>query len=390
MESFALSKTSNFKDIESAFETLEEHKNLRLRLPNTLQERGVFGLEGLVCQLLATWLRNNEGENLLHTYTDKITDEAFEDISSNFYGICALRLSDRVLSNSEKIEIPKEIALSKAFERVRNVLSGNYKDAYKGLYVAIPSIKSSGVNKEYNNPFYNQGAVIGKSAFRKLTDDILSVVVPQPKRDSFIEGIKVHVSEIVRELFDNTHKHGRENESGDILPTNFRGVIYNSVDVTPERLEKLVKSGTQGMALFSGDWKAWMDKNQRNFPVLDVTVVDAGPGYARRWTGKNKNDLKFEDEISSIIECFTKNKSTSPNIADGSGLTHVLTDLRKLRGWFRLRTGSVSVSRSFFNGDGSVDISRKDINKEGIFVEGVSFNIVIPLVDITKEGITNV
>jgi len=385
MESFSLTKNSNFRDIEKAFTVFEVNKKLRLRLPNNLQEKGVFGLEGLVCQLLATWLRNNEGDNILHSYADEPIADAFEDLSSTFYGICALRLADQVLTSSKKIEVPSEIALSKAFERVKKVISGNYKDAYKGLYVAIPSIKSLGASKEYNNPFYNQKEVIGKKGFRKLTDDSLAVVVPQSQRSSFVDGIKGNVSEIVRELFDNTHKHARENEVGDVLPTNFRGVIYNSVDVTPERLSKLVRGGTKGMALFSVEWTKWMVTHKRNLPVLDITIVDAGPGYARRWTGKHKADLTFEEEVEAVVECFEKNKSTSPNDADGSGLTHVLTDLRKLRGWFRLRTGTVAVSRSYFDGVGSVTISNSDVSKAGVFVEGVSFNIVIPLVDIDKE-----
>ena len=385
MESFALIKTSNFKDLEKAFCLLEENKSLRIRFPNRLQEKGVFGIEGLVCLLLATWLRNNEGENILHTYADGVNEHAFEDLSSSFYGICALRLSDKILT-SNKVEVDRKIALSIAYNRVRNVIAGNFKDAYKGMYVAIPSIKSLGVNREYNNPFYNQENVIGKQGFSRLIEEAIAVVVPQSQRNEFIKAVKPSVSEVVRELFENTHKHGRENEIGDVLPTNFRGVIFNSVDVTLSRLNKLVQSGTEGMLGFTAEWAGWMKDNQRKLPVLDITVVDSGPGYARRWTAKSKKDLSYEEEVGAVVDCFKKNNSTSPNLGDGSGLTHVLTDLRKLRGWFRLRTGSVGVSRSFFDGMGSVEISDKDVKKAGAFVEGVSFNIVIPLVDITKEG----
>jgi hypothetical protein len=389
MESFALTKDSNFKDIEKAFEILENNPTLRIRLPNHLQEKGVFGLEGLTCQFIATWLRNNTGENILHTYSNSISPEEFEDFSSSFYGICALRLVDQILTN-QKVVIPSNVALEHAFVRVRKVIKGEYKDAYKGMYVAIPSIKSLGVNREYNNPFYNQGRVIGKEGFRRLLDEVMTVVIPSAQRNVLIESMKGNISEIVRELFDNTHKHGRENELGDVLATNFRAVMFNSVDVTEKRLNKLVMSGTPGMLGFTADWIAWMKKHNRKLPVLDVTVVDAGPGYARRWTGKNKTELSLEDEILSVIACFKKNNTTSPNSADGSGLTHVLTDLKKLRGWFRLRTGRVAVSRSFFNGDGSVEIDRKDVKEVGSFVEGVSFNIVIPLADMAMLGYENV
>lgn len=383
MESFSLPKNSNFTDIENAFKTLEANDGLRLRLPNGLQESGVFGLEGLVCQFLATWLRNNKNGNFLHCYANKPEKEEFENLSSSLYGICALRLADKILL-SNKNEVDGDVALALAFDRVKKVISGNLGDAFKGLYVAIPSIKSMGVNKEFNNPFYNNGKIIGMEAFRKLTDAALSVVVPQSGRSSFIESLKGNIAEIVRELFDNAHKHARENENGDVLATNFRGVIFNSVNVTSERLDKLIKNGGGDLILFNSEWKNWMEKNGRQLPVLDITVVDAGPGYARRWTGKSKAELTINDEIDAVIKCFVKNNSTSPNYADGSGLTHVLTDLRRLRGWFRLRTGAVAVSRSYFDGKGDIVIKASDIVKMKSHVEGVSFNIVIPLVDITK------
>lgn len=384
MESFVLPKNSNFKDIENAFKTLEDYDSLRLRLPNSLQESGVFGLEGLTCQLLATWLRNNKNDNLLHSYANKAEKHQFENLSSSFYGICALRLADKILL-SDKTEVDQKIALSIAFERVKKMLAGNFGGAFKGLYVAIPSIKSVGINKEYNNPFYNRDKVVGKEAFRKLIDEALAVVVPQSGKDAFIDSLKGNIAEIVRELFDNTHKHARENQNGDILATNFRGVIFNSVYVSPERLGKLITSvGGRNMLLFSAEWRKWMEENNKNLPVLDITVVDAGPGYARRWTGKRKEDLSMADEVGAVIKCFVKNNSTSSNIADGSGLTHVLTDLRRLRGWFRLRTGTVAVSRSYFDGKGTLDIKARDVDRMENHVEGVSFNIVIPLVDITK------
>ncbi|ABD82007.1 hypothetical protein [Saccharophagus degradans] len=386
MESYTLPKNLNFSGIEEAFKKLEDNENLKLRLPNGLKESGVFGLEGLVCQLIATWLRNNKGERIFHCFADKAEPNSFDKISSSFYGICILRLADKILL-SNKEEVATSIALATAFERVKKIIGGDFESAYKGLYVAIPSIKSTGVNREFNNPLYARDEVIGKEAFYKLTEKALATVVPQHSKSAHINDVKEHVSNIIRELFDNTHKHARESEKGDILPINFRGIIFNSVSVSSVRLSELISSvGGKDMLLFSAEWRKWMDENKKNLPVLDITVVDAGPGYAKRWTGKAKDELTQEDEIEAVLQCFVKNNSTSPNIGDGSGLTHVLSGLRRLRGWFRLRTGSVAVSRSFFEGTGSLKINANDVNKMSTHIEGVSFNIVIPLVSFEQEG----
>ena len=286
---------------------------------------------------------------------------------------------------ADKSEVATNTALTHAFERVKKVIARDFKEAYKGMYLAIPSVKSRGINREYNNPFYNNETLTGKDGFNQLVQEAIKVVVPNQKKLDLIDNVIGDVSEVIRELFENTHKHGRENESGDILETNFRGVIFNSISVSPERLDKLSESGISGITLFCSEWKVWIAKNKKNLPILDISVVDAGPGFARRWTGKGKDDLSYEDEVTSILECFKKNNSTSHKLADGSGLTHVLRDIKSLRGWFRLRTGSISVSRSFFKGNGSIKITKNDISKAGDFIEGTSFNFVIPLVDITKE-----
>lgn len=385
MESYSLAKDITLSGIEDAFAMLEQNKNIRLRLPNKLKESGVFGLEGLVCQLLATWLRHNNGNSIFHSYAASSEPGSFENLNSSFYGICALRLVDIIwLANKQKVA--PNIALKTAFEYIKQMIAGDFKSPFKGQYVAIPAIKSAGVNREYNNPLYSGEQVIGKEAFNKLTHKVLERVVPHESKNAYLGNAKERVSNIIRELFDNTHKHARQNEQGDILPTNFRGIIFNSVSLSSTRLGELVSSvGGQDMLLFAAEWRKWMDTHNKNLPVLDITVVDAGPGFAKRWTGKPKEALTQAEEIEAVIECFVKNNSTSPNAADGSGLTHILTDLKRLRGWFRLRTGSVAVSRSYFDGMGSLEINANDIHKMRTHVEGVSFNIVIPLVDIKQE-----
>lgn len=327
MAVLSLEKDFSFKEIEQALSFLENNKKLNICLPSSLEEKGVFGIEGLVCQLIATWLRNNEGKNTITVTSKNLLPEDFENLSSSLYGICALRLADKILTTAGA-EVATNLALAIAFDRVRKVIKGDFENAYIGTYLAIPSIKSRGVNREFNNPFYNNDRVLGREGFRKLIDDAFVAVVHQPQATSIVNKIKLNLSEIIRELFDNTHKHGRENEVGDVLETNFRGLIFNSAYVTEKLLDKLLRSGTPGMSSFSGEWGGWINEHNGKLPVLDITIVDAGPGYARRWTGKSKNELSIEEEIQSVVACFKKNNTTSPNSADGSGLTHVLSDLK--------------------------------------------------------------
>jgi hypothetical protein len=382
METLSIYRDINFSEIEKAFEVVLASKDIKLRLPNTLKERGAFGMEGLVSQLLATWLNNKTYEHIFHSYGDANDQESFNDLGSSFYGMIALKQSSKILS-ADLIPVDSDFTLKSSYERVRQVIKGSFQDAYKGFYVAIPSIKSKGINREYNCPFYLGDKVVSKDEFRRIVGAVIEGIIPLKSRKDYIEKYLDHVSEMIRELFDNTHKHGRTDHSRNTLPTNFRAVIFNSVDFTEHRLIELLNGRVEGMLGFVLECQAWMETHKKNLPILDITVVDAGSGYARKWTGKSKEQLTFDEEVEAVYSCFQKNNTSNDNNADGSGLTHILKDLSKVRGWFRLRTGSVAVSKSFFLGTESSEIKRSDIKHAGAFIEGTSFNIVLPLVNIS-------
>lgn len=385
MNALSIKKDSNLSDLERAFKSISENPNITLRLPNSLTDRGVFGIEGLVALLVATWIRKNSKAHILHTYAAGNEPRDFEGLGSTFFGISALRLCDKIWTVDKKV-VDKGTALESSFSRVRKVIDKNFEDAFKGFYVAIPSIRASGdKNREFNSPFYREKKVIGLKGFREIVSTALKKVVPQKKRSEVIDPTIDNVSEIVRELFENAHKYSREDEKGNVLADNFRCVIFNSVDIDLKRLEKIASGGNKGVIGFTAEWTKWMRDTGKKLPVLDITVVDSGPGYARRWTGSSAEKLTLQDEKNAVVGCFTKNQSSGAKPSEGSGLTHVLTDLRELRGWFRLRTGSISVSRSFFDGKGAITIADKDIHAEASFIDGVSFNLVIPLVTISSE-----
>ena len=189
-------------------------------------------------------------------------------------------------------------------------------------------------------------------------------------------------SSIVSELYDNTHNHSRHDIDGSILSENFRAIIIDSSEMNPSRLIELCNCGIKGMLGVYTDWAGWMAVHEKNIPILNITVVDSGPGFARRWTSKSINELTLEDEIEAIEACFTKNRTTSSNHASGSGLAHVMRDIQKLKGLLTLRTGRILVSKSFHNGEGSIKVLKNDMVPRDSFVEGVSFNISVPLVNV--------
>jgi hypothetical protein len=366
----------NFSDIESLGKQIIAEKPDKIQMPNSLSNSGGLGIEGAVLQLLGTWLRNTE-KHILQTEIKDQSPDSFTALCNSFLGLCALRLSNSILiAEDEKVEL--STALQPAIPIFTELRAERFEQAFAGKYFTIPALKSlvikGGKDREFDNPLYNNNLVVGAQKFNQLTLKALAAIEP---RSSEIDPTVVsHLSEILRELFTNTHRHARTDFNGNPLSKNFRGVIFNSLNLDVKRLDEISKSGGGVLAKFIGQWKP---ANNKLFRAIDITVVDSGPGYARRWHKLDKNELTIEQEKEAIIECFTKHKSTDIADSSGSGLSNVLSDLKVLKGWFRLRTGRALVEKSFYNQEGTTIIETKDIKVRDSFMEGVVFNVVIPL-----------
>lgn len=378
---------TNFKDIEDILHKLSGDQSAELKIPSQISIKGAFGIEGLVCQLIATWIRTNTRNRVLHT--DVVGSKAadYDDLCSTTYGTLALRFADEI-RNKHGVLINANDALMTAFERVRLMNSGKFLGVYKDLYVPLFSIRKPGVNKEFNNRLYTRSKKLDRDYLYDLFYPTLREIIDSTKYSSESISLLPPISKIICELFENAHLHARDDEHGESIEENFRAVLINSVSIGSEKLISMQRSGgINGLASIYTDWNGWMIRNDSDIPVLDITVVDSGPGYARRWLSKSKEDLLVNKELESTIKCFKKSFTTSNNFASGSGLYHVLKDIRRLKGWFRLRTGRVSVSKAFFNGIGEENIDEEDFSAKNDFIEGVSFNIVLPLVQVGEKNV---
>lgn len=376
IENIQLKRDVVFKDVEKLAADILINAPAKIQIPNTLSYAGGFGMEGAALQLLATWFRVSP-KHILHTAIQELKADSFEDLCNSLFGLCAIRLSDEVLLAGKK-PVSLENALKPAVPIFENIRSEKFKEAFKGMYLTVPAIKSptkkGGKDREFDSPLYNNEEVIGSQKFNKLTRKALEAIYPKSK--DIEPEIISHMSEILRELFTNTHRHARSDVLGNSYAKNFRGIIFNTLSVDAQRFDEIARSGGGNLALFLGDWRP---KAGKQFRAIDITVVDSGPGYARRWHKLDKDKLTIDLEKEAIIACFTKHKSTDAFQSSGSGLTNVLSDLKQLRGWFRLRTGRTLVEKSFFNKLGSNTLEYRDIHKMDTFMEGVVFNVVIPL-----------
>lgn len=385
MSNYSLPTKASYSDIETALDVIRREPGTALTLPAMLKEKGSLGVEGLLCQMIATWMRVNSESRVYQGLNDDDERHYYESLCSSLYGTCALHYATEVLgSNGERVE--KLEALESAYSSVRSVLSGEYAVAYPDNYVTMFSFRSKGASKEYNNKLYMGKDSLNREYVKSVILDVIKSVVNEDHYNYIYEFLS-SASSIVSELYDNTHNHSRHDVDGSILSENFRAIIIDSSEMNSNRLIELCNCGIKGMLGVYSDWNGWMDAHKRNIPILNISVVDSGPGFARRWTSKPISELTLEEEIEAIEACFTKNRTTSNNHASGSGLAHVMRDIKKLKGLLTLRTGRILVSKSFHNGQGSIKVLQDDMVQRDSFVEGVSFNISVPLVNVENMDV---
>jgi len=379
-----IGKNSNFPELEILVSEILPLENVMLQIPNAFSFSGGFGLEGASLQVLSTWLRSSES-HIIHTSTKHpAQSDSFESLCNHLFGLCALRLADTILS-ATKTEVPIQTALKPAIPIFEKLRREDYKNAFKGMYLAIPAIKAPAIknsrDREYDSPLYNNEQVVGSEKFLQITKMALASVLPQSISTNPLDPkLLENISEIIRELFTNTHRHARSDVNEHPYGKNFRGIIFNTIMLKRARVRELSSSGSS--VLFFSEW---IPSGEKTFKALDITVVDSGPGYARRWHRLDKDNLSLDQEKEAIIQCFKKHRSSDYTDSSGSGLTNVLRDIKALRGWFRLRTGRTLIEKSFFDQSGTSAIELNDIREMDTFMEGVTFNFIIPLATLTRK-----
>ena len=374
MSSYRVKKDIGFNDIEVMADILSKGDVDEVFIPNSLKNAGLLGVEGFLIQVLVGWYRSG-GKRSTRLYLE---NGFVNDDLKNLLLQAVLGLSDTVSTISGHV-VDKKLALDVLAFKLGELKKLKFKESFKGPYLALSSIKTEMSDLEFVSPFYGLDDLVGGNDFEKLTNLALEKALLGIKgRMDKINPVRVsNISNIIYELFSNTHKHARNHVNGDVIRRNVRGVVFNGNKISKSRINQVADESSFKLKMLSDDWFSSMSKESMH--VLEITVVDGGPGYARRWLKKDALSISKEEEVAAILECFQKHNSSSPYASSGSGLTTVMRSLRSLHGWFRLRTGSMVVERSFANGEGELFISKKDISDAGVFLEGAVFSVVVPL-----------
>ncbi len=254
--------------------------------------------------------------------------------------------------------------------------------------------------------FYSNGRIKKFSEFKYWIDKLMKFSLPfsgssdqsnklvlnQPK-------VTQEISRILYELIQNTEEWARTKfDSDEVYESNIRGVHIkaNGLDtITSKEGYKNLEKNNINKYLFDLSSKPHYQQelvesrliNKSKVIIIEISVIDAGPGLARRWTSKDYFDLSHDEEQQAVKECFIKNfttDNTSISNLKGKGLSRILRIIGK-KGFLRVRTGRVDCHRNFLESplkeiEENLENLSLDIEESNnSIVEGTTISIVYPI-----------
>lgn len=378
MTSLIIPKDISITRLEEYYQKIYDNKYSSVRIASSgIKYGGGLGMEAAITQLIATYARHH-GNLTAFTYVrDGHVEDDFKSLLNNFYGMAYLALADKILLNDGSTEYSKRKAFESSIESVEKLRTSDFTDAFKGRKVFFPCVKPS-ISGGKMPPLYNGSNVISSSAFEWIISKSISKLL----NDAAHRVDEKTISKIAiatHQLFSNTDKHASYDTHGNSYFKDARGVTINIQAYKLEQIKEVCGNNHKATEYFENIMSNFLNEDYCSF--IEISVIDSGPGFARRWlTDINKKPIDVvskEQEIEAIIKCFKKYSSSSEIQSSGSGLNSVLLNLMALNGMFVLRTGKLVVE--WFASQGTDIISEENITTLKHNAAGSVFTFLIPV-----------
>lgn len=254
-------------------------------------------------------------------------------------------------------------AASKAFTGYLDAMdSFDFQHTHASIQERANLVCVQGSQREFIRPLYQ--VVEGRSevrAFpeiRMVVQDILSQLAPDWSARA-IRDVADPLTQLVRELVENSDWWARADVAGLPYRKGIRSVLFRRIPIDTRSSARLAgenshlnaylqsvllaRGGSRGVAAEDGTPTTAVD-------FIELTVMDSGPGMARRWLASqvppmqvgDLRDIPLEQEEQAVADCYRKWATSSHDKSRGLGLFSVARMLRARDGFMRMRTGRLA------------------------------------------------
>jgi hypothetical protein len=333
-------------DIEGYLSQLEASLgNVDIRIPAGLRARGAAGESSFV-QFLLTWANRFESRRV-ELRGDVEPELYFERLAERIPG----RVAAVVCTSARRANDENDYTRNLKARSERALLDQYYQYGLSRDNIAARTLNvlcadTAGFGEPrtvYQEDMTGGLQVKDIYGFLKLTDEAFSALVQDydVRRLTVDTGLVRAVASLLFELFSNTHEHARTSFDGKPLRASCRGFQIRLAEAE----DRAWRDAAGNYAPLQQYLRGLPALERRNRQLLEISVFDAGPGFAQRLTKRPLSELSIEREHEAVVRCFVKGTSTKSQSRYGQGLPQVINILRARHGFVRLRTGRLSLSR---------------------------------------------
>ena len=360
-----------------------------LRLPKSMSHGGLLGIDAALAQLVITWARAHE-ESVLHLYAG--IEDALDQISQlgrSAAGLAALIMAHKIVDEKRE-PVEKRAALTAIRPFIEAMYEGDLRNTSNERGARPTSINLFSINfaqMEFIKPFYygeSAPQIHSHSSFASLLEKSSALMHTKQGKHSLIRGGLPALGSVIAELIANADQHAVTDVHGVKYKKGLRGISVKASRIKKHDIHTISDKEAQ-FALFV---LKNMLKGEDYLDFLEISVIDAGPGLARRWLSAKKgapvedlSDLPLADELEATLECFKKHVTTKDSVTSGMGLHNAVQALNKLKAYVRLRTGRLCLYQTFQGLDQVVAYNPRNWSgdRELTAAEGTVFTICIPV-----------
>jgi hypothetical protein len=355
-------------NLENVFANWFSGEDKTLELPISLPSPLPFCVEAPLLQVIASLSRKFPSEFAVQINGLTSNAASYQSTLTSALGnphiVCAWQMANEV-QDEHGNPIPKEE--SRAFSQYLDAMdSYEFLRTHATMQMRANLVCIQGARREFIQPLYHE--VKGKKIVRPVPDvrlfvqDILSQLAPT-WTGSVLRQVASPLATLVKELMENADWWARTNEMGKVYRPGkaFRVLSFRLVDIDNENAEIFggsnphLQNYLQTILLQQGETDragtAVKKRIIKRHKFIELSVVDSGPGLARRWLASreqdvkyvsNLNDISIQEEEEAVVECFKKWATSSHSSLRGIGLFSVAKMLREKNGFMRLRSGRLS------------------------------------------------
>ena len=362
-----------------------------LRFPSKIQWGGSIGQSASLTQLIATWASRCDTPSL-KLFMSPDESQTHVNFLSSLHGLSAVYFSDQVSGEKSESNIRHKM-LKQAFPRIDAMWKRDYKKVSKRRTVELVSVV--GAQREFLPALYSRQPTVEDLLDRQRHGQLVSS--SQQMTGIFLKCMKLLnvpyrsaslisplsnnelIGELLYEAFRNTAEHAYLTEDGGMPYRGLRCILFKIHSIDRERVRELTP-----FSMVRSDADKYFDHieslrreySRKRVDFLEISILDSGPGFAATMH-QSTPDL---DETALVASCFESHKSRKLGGNSGLGLYRILSAVKNLDGFIRIRT---STCEAFFCASGEADensILKPKIYGQFAMVVGTLLTVSIPIV----------